>query len=188
MPLKIFIIRHPETIKNVAQIIDGPLNGELSEIGKSQIPGAVKELLSLGITKIYSSDSERCRELAETFSKESKIEINYDPMLREIDSGDWIGMRKLDVKKLIAQNRRPKYGEDLNQLMERAKTMLHKLALEEGRILLIAHGCLGKMLLGATINLQASEADREISLRNCEIRELDLKNIGLKLFCRLGSK
>ena len=72
--------------------------------------------------------------------------------------------------------------------MERAKTILHKLALEEGRILLIAHGCLGKMLLGATINLQASEADREISLRNCEIRELDLKNIGLKLFCRLGSK
>jgi alpha-ribazole phosphatase len=177
---EIFIIRHPETINNKEKIIEDPMGGDLSEYGKSQIPEAVKNLLSLEISKVYSSDSARCKELAETFSNESEININYDSMLREVNSGDWIGMKKIEVKKLIAQNKRPKHGVDLDQLMQRAKVILNKLIQEKGRILLITHGCLSKMIIGATMNMNAYEADDKVSIKNCQIIKLDLKNLESK--------
>ena len=173
---KLFIIRHPETINNREKIIEDPLKGELSEVGKSQIIIAVKKLMSLGITKVYSSDSLRCKELSQYFSKKSGLKINYDTIFREVNSGEWIGMKKSDVKKLIAEHKRPKNGEDLDQLMERAKIILYRLVKEEGNILLITHGCIGKMLMGATKNLNPYESD-ELDLRNCQIVELDLKNL-----------
>lgn len=177
MPPQVFLIRHPETISNKEGIIEDPMGGELSTYGKSQISPAVKKLLSFNISKVYSSDSARCRELAESFSKISNLAINYTSVLREINSGDWIGMKKSDVKKLIAQNKRPKHGEDIPQLMKRAKTILEKLSKEEGRILLISHGCLIKMLVGATQNIDPYEADEEVNVKNCDILELDLRQI-----------
>ncbi|MBM3206951.1 MAG: histidine phosphatase family protein [Candidatus Staskawiczbacteria bacterium] len=174
---KLFIIRHPETINNRDKIIQDPLKGELSEFGRSQIPFAVKQLMSLGITKVYSSDSLRCIELAKAFSKISGLKINYDPIFREVNSGEWIGMKKDDVKKLISQHKRPKNGEDLDQLMERAKNILNNLIKEEGNILLIIHGCIGKMLIGATKDMDPYESDEKFSLKNCQIIELDLKNL-----------
>lgn len=174
---KLFIIRHPETINNRDQIIQDPLKGELSEFGKSQISDAVKQLSSLGITKVYSSDSLRCIDLANAFSKKSGLKINYDPIFREVNSGEWIGMKKDEVKKLIAQHKRPKHGEDLDQLMERAKLILNNLIKEEGNILLITHGCIGIMLMGATKNMDPYESDEALSFKNCQIVELDLNNL-----------
>ncbi len=177
MSPQVFLIRHPETISNKEGIIEDPMGGELSTYGKSQISPAVKNLLSLNISKVYSSDSARCRELAETFSKESGLAIKYKPILREINSGDWIGMKKSEVKKLIAQNKRPKHGEDIPQLMERARVILQDIANEQGRILLITHGCLIKMLVGVTGNMGAYEADEEVSAENCQIMELDMDRL-----------
>ncbi|MGV8142245.1 MAG: histidine phosphatase family protein [Candidatus Pacearchaeota archaeon] len=177
MPLQVFLIRHPETISNKEEIIEDPMGGVLSKYGKSQISTAVKRLSALKITRVYSSDSARCKELAEAFSKLSGLPLHYISALREINSGDWIGMKKSDVKKLIAQNKRPKHGEDMHQLMERAKAILQKLSQEEGRILLISHGCLIKMLVGATQNINVYEADEEVIVKNCDILELDLRHI-----------
>lgn len=174
---KLFIIRHPETINNRDKIIQDPLKGELSEFGKSQIPLAVKQLMFLGITKVYSSDSLRCIELAKVFSKRSGLKTNYNPILREVNSGEWIGMKRDEVKKLISQHKRPKHGEDLDQLMERAKLILNDIIKEEGNILLITHGCLGKMLMGATKNMDPYESDEQLNLKNCQIIELDLNNL-----------
>lgn len=176
---QIFIIRHPETINNRENIIEDPLGGELSAYGRSQIPQAVKKLLALNISKIYSSDSARCRELAETFSNKLGIPITYDTILREVYSGEWIGMKKSEVKKLIAQNKRPKNGEDLPQLMNRAKKIIERLIEEEGNILLITHGCLIKMLVGVTKNMDAYEADETIKIENCGIIKLDLNLVPL---------
>lgn len=173
---QVFIIRHPETINNREKIIEDPMGGELSNFGRSQIPDAVQRLLDLKISKVYSSDSARCRELSQAFSKESGITVNYDPMLREVNSGDWIGMKKADVKKLISQNKRPNHGEDLIQLMKRAKIIINNIIKEKGNILLITHGCIGKMLMGTTKDMNPYESD-ELELRNCQIVELDLKNL-----------
>ena len=126
---KLFIIRHPETINNRDQIIQDPLKGELSEFGKSQIPLAVEQLISLDVTKVYSSDSLRCIALSKAFSKKSGLKINYDSIFREVNSGEWIGMKREEVKKLIFQHRRPKHGEDLDQLMQRAKFILKNIKL-----------------------------------------------------------
>ena len=173
---KIFITRHPETINNREKIIEDPLKGELSEFGKSQIPIAIKKLMFLGISKVYSSDSLRCKELSESFSKKSGLKVNYDSIFREVNSGEWIGMKKSEVKNLIAENKKPKHGEDLEQLMERAKVILNRLTKEKGNILLITHGCIGKMLMGATKNMNPYDSD-ELDLKNCQIVELDLRNL-----------
>lgn len=174
---KLFIIRHPETINNRDKIIQDPLKGKLSEFGESQIPIAVEQLMSLDITKVYSSDSLRCKALSKAFSKKSGLKVNYNPIFREVNSGEWIGMKRDEVKKLIAQRKRPKHGENLDQLMERAKVILNKLMNEEGSILLITHGCIGKMLMGATKNMDPYESDGQLNLKNCQIVELALKNL-----------
>jgi broad specificity phosphatase PhoE len=180
MPPELFIIRHPETINNQKKIIEDPMGGALSDKGKSQIGPAVKKLTSLNFDKVYSSDSARCKELATTFSKESGIQVEYRQIIREVNSGEWIGMKKSDVKKLIAENKRPKNGEDLEQLMDRAKKILSSMFKEKGRILLITHGCLIKMLIGATKDMTAYEADEKVSVENCEIVKLNLTGLKFK--------
>ncbi len=178
--MKLFVMRHPETKGNKEEIIQDPMEGNLSDYGKSQILPVVSKMLSLNLTEVYSSDSERCRDLAETFAQKSGIDIIYDSMLREVNSGDWIGMKKSDVKKLIAQKKRPNNGEDLEQLMVRAKGILKCVSKENGKILLITHGCLIKMLIGITKNMDAYEADEKVSVENCEIVKLNLHSLNVK--------
>ena len=97
-------------------------------------------------------------------------------------------MKKADVKKLISQNKRPKNGENFPELMERAKSILDRMRDEDGRILLITHACLIKMMVGHTKGMNPYEADRALSVKNCDIINLKLGRGDGNMYAKPTSK
>src|SRR3990172_12822221 len=75
--LNIYIIRHGEKAGD---------EGGLTKRGKAQVSSLAKKLGKLKITKIYSSDLQRCKETAEIIKKTLKLPIKYEKALREVPS------------------------------------------------------------------------------------------------------
>ena len=59
------LIRHGETVENLAGIIQGHFNSELNDIGREQAEAVAKRLAVYGVDKICDSASNRAIETAQ---------------------------------------------------------------------------------------------------------------------------
>ena len=91
MAVEIYITRHGETQENIAGILQGWLDGTLSEQGRQQSEDLGKRLKKMGLVfdAIYSSDLGRARETAEIIKAQMGYErpVEYCFELRERDNG-----------------------------------------------------------------------------------------------------
>jgi broad specificity phosphatase PhoE len=63
--MKLTLVRHGETVENVAGIIQGQMPGRLTERGKRQAREAARQLRGRSFDAIYCSDLKRCLDTAE---------------------------------------------------------------------------------------------------------------------------
>src|SRR3989344_139516 len=117
--LNIYIIRHGEKINSE--------NG-LTNRGKQQARLLAKRLGKLKISKIYSSDLERCKETAKIIQKELKLPIKYEKSLMEVPS---------EVKE-----KPKKHIKKINII----KKFWDKLGKKQGNILLSSSGIVNRIL------------------------------------------
>ncbi|MDP2652362.1 MAG: class I tRNA ligase family protein [bacterium] len=98
---KYFVMRHGEAENNVNKSFDvhGLTTNGLTGKGRSDVVIKGHELVTKGITKIYSSPLLRTKETAEIVAKAigiPKDQIVYDDRLRELNVGDFDGKTALD--------------------------------------------------------------------------------------------
>ena len=82
--MKLYLIRHPQTSRNLRDKLTGWERTIYTEEGRNQFRGIVNFFKNKNIKKtIYSSDLPRAKRLAEAIAKETKNDIHITKKLRE---------------------------------------------------------------------------------------------------------
>lgn len=166
--LNIYLARHGQDEDNANDILNGQRDTKLTQIGIKQAQQLANKIKKSNIlfNKIYSSPLQRAYKTAEIISNS----LNYPPpekldLLIERDFGIMTGKEKNDIKKLCSPHifeteaityfLKPDGAETFPDLLKRAQKLLSyiKNNYQNGNILLVTHGDLGKMLYCDYYNL-----------------------------------
>ncbi len=144
------LIRHGESEANRNNIFAGHLNADLQNKGLMQAELTARYIVdNFKVDKVYASDLTRAYKTGRCVSCLLGIELTTDKGLREIDAGEWDGLRfdELPVKypkefdiwiNDIGRSYCPG-GESVTQLGERFISALKKIADEnEGKTVVVA--------------------------------------------------
>ena len=158
--MKLIITRHGETLGNKEGILQGHLQGTLSELGKEQARKVAERLKEEKIDYIYSSDLARASDTAKEIAKfHPNIPIEFIKELRESCFGSFEGKKisdicnkRKDLSKVFSKDENVENGK---QLYERAKEFLDKLIRKHHKdiVLLVSHDCINKALICVITNI-----------------------------------
>ena len=99
MSRQLILVRHGQTVHNVAGIAQGWNDSELSDVGREQVAHAAEKLAAMQPTALYSSPLGRAISTAEAIAKATGLEIVTLDDLREMNYGGWEGRSFLDVRR-----------------------------------------------------------------------------------------
>lgn len=97
--MKIYFVRHGETIWNTKKIFQGIKNSPLTELGKEQTKKLKEHLKDVKFTHFYSSPLGRALETINILTEDRKnVKIEIIPDFREINMGQMEGVPKDDFE------------------------------------------------------------------------------------------
>jgi len=182
---QLFLVRHGETLHNVAGIAQGWNDSDLSDKGRRQVQALGERLAHYAPTAIYSSPLGRAMSTAQAISAATGVEVQALDDLREMNYGSWEGQSFLDVRRTdldlyhrwIADPdyRCPGGGESHHDVLRRMERAFA--AMDSARPVVVAHGT--AIRIGATLLLKAPLAS---------FRHLGQDNAALSVFVRRGER
>ncbi|MEK6916576.1 MAG: histidine phosphatase family protein [Nanoarchaeota archaeon] len=166
--MKLFLIRHGETIENQQGIFQGHMPGKLSEEGKEQAEKVALRLKDEKIDVIYSSDLARAADTANIIKKYHDAPIILTKDLREFDIGSLSGKHRDEVAHIDWKNNPPEGSETEEHAKKRLIRVLDKIYKEHpnSTVVFVSHGSIGRQLIGHIINKPVEEVD---NLRNTSV-------------------
>lgn len=96
---RLVLVRHGETVHNVAGIAQGWNDSPLSERGASQVEKLADRVAKLGVDAIFSSSLDRALSTAAAIARVSGLPVTPLDDLREMSYGEWEGRSFLDVRR-----------------------------------------------------------------------------------------
>ena len=140
----LYLVRHGETKDNVAKIMQGQRQGELTPTGIAQMEELVASLSEIHFDSIISSDLQRAYDSAQILSHQWNQPVQTTPLLRERDWGDFTGRFIPDLKGLPF----PENVEKMEDLLNRAKSFLEwtNSNYQGKTILAVGHGIINKAI------------------------------------------
>jgi broad specificity phosphatase PhoE len=99
-PTVICLVRHGTT-PTTGQVLPGQASGlHLSERGLAEASATAERLSGLGaVAAVYCSQLERARETAQEIASRTGHDIVVDPLLADVDTGEWTGSKLVEVRK-----------------------------------------------------------------------------------------
>jgi probable phosphoglycerate mutase len=171
---ELFLVRHGETEWNTQNRMQGHLDSELTERGRTQARRngeRLRTLLDGRPFRMVASPLGRCRTTANLIADELGIEssrIAYDDRLKEHGYGEWEGKthahaRVADAERYAAReadrwNVHAPGGESYASVASRLSAWLAEIQAEE-TILIVSHGCAGRILRAIYAGLETHEID-----------------------------
>jgi broad specificity phosphatase PhoE len=164
---EIILARHGETEWNVEEVFRGRIDIELNETGRRQAELLAEHLSELKIEAVYSSPLKRALDTAEAIARRHKLKVETSPGLIDGDFGQWQGLHLKEVrekyKELYRQWAESPHlvkipgGESLDGVRERAlKVVNWVIAKHGGRVVLVSHRVVNKVLICALLGLDNS--------------------------------
>jgi broad specificity phosphatase PhoE len=146
----IFLARHGESDWNVQKRFQGHSDRPLTERGREQAHALADLVGSEKIDAVYTSPLSRARETAEIVAARAGLEPIALPELREVDTGSWSGLSRVDVEARFPEGFARwrsgesgwEDGETYEEMAERVIGALRTIAEDhpDGRVLVISHG------------------------------------------------
>lgn len=96
---QLILVRHGETLHNVAGIAQGWGDSALSPRGEQQVQRLAARLRTAGINALYSSPLQRALTTAQAIADATGLTIRTIDELREMNYGSWEGRSFLDVRR-----------------------------------------------------------------------------------------
>lgn len=96
---QLILVRHGETLQNVAGIAQGWNDSALSELGQRQVRALAQRVKSYAPDAIFSSPLGRAMSTAQAIADVTGLEIRTLDELREMNYGQWEGKSFLDVRR-----------------------------------------------------------------------------------------
>lgn len=165
----LYLVRHGETKGNVAKIMQGQRQGELTPVGVRQIEELSNSLSGIHFDAIISSDLQRAYDSAQILGHCLHLSVYATSLLRERGWGDFTGRYIPDLKGLPM----PENVEKMEALLLRAKSFLEwvKTTFPDKTILAVGHGIINKAIQAVYYD----KLTREITkMSNAEYRILQL--------------
>src|SRR4029453_6488162 len=166
MTLRLFLIRHAQTVWNRARRYQGWQDSPLSEVGRAQAEAVARALSREPLKAVYASTLGRARETAEAIAAQHGLAVRTDADFREMAFGDWEGLCFEDCKaqdpdryRLWAQEPHrfvpPGEGETLDDVRTRVLAGLERLRREhDGQsVCLVAHGISPRIIILQALGL-----------------------------------
>lgn len=158
--MKLYVVRHGESIGNVTNILQGQLNFDLTDVGYMQAQKIAQRLKNHSFDAIYSSDLRRALYTAQHINQHHNKEIIIDPQLRELTHGIDEGRSKSRVEEEFLEqyqtdsNFKFEQGESFNELITRI-TPVYEALLENHKgqeVLVVCHGMVTKAFVALVQN------------------------------------
>ena len=192
--IKLYLLRHGETVWNKQKKIQGQLNSPLTEEGIEKLKKTAETLERTDFQGVYTSHMERTVETAGIIldknrkNLEKPVKIEKMRELNEIHFGIWQGKTYEEIKKEYPQeydnyfNSPDKYrarvigGEDLSEGLERFLGGMEKIVSFEktrsgsGKILIITHGTVLELFINYVKNRRMDNLDERKLIGNGEYK------------------
>lgn len=152
--LRIYFVRHGETVWNTLKIFQGRSNSPLTELGVEQAKKLSQHLKDIDFKKVYSSPQDRALQTTKLLLGDKNMEITTIDEFQEINMGKVEGIPREEFEKnypieyhnfwnnTMDYNPSAYNGESYEEILDRVKLGLEKLIKENnnGNILVISHG------------------------------------------------
>ena len=180
---EIILIRHGETEWNSQQRMQGHSNSDLSSVGQAQIQALGQWTKNVPFDLIYSSDSPRAKQTAESITQFSGHELQFDQRLREKNLGVFEGLTSEEARERhpevfrLFKTAGSKYvideGESTQQLQDRALEIVNEIRIKhpEERVLLVTHGGFIRVVMKHSLGLSLETPTRFL-IRNTGVFRL----------------
>lgn len=173
--MRIYFIRHGQTVENLHDILQGQQPGTLTDLGHAQAERVGERLRDVPFDAIYASDLGRVVDTARYVAAHHAVPVIYDPLLRERGVGVYEGLPRRVLWQAEAQSGqpvidfRPEGGESFRDLQERIGRFLQRLRQEAvGKtVLLVSHGGWNRQLLGQVMRRSIGESLEIAQLNTC---------------------
>lgn len=179
--ITLYIVRHGETVENAQGILQGHIQGHLSEKGKQQARDLRERIANrIRPEQIESSDLQRTVDTAHILNEAWGVPIVTTPLLRERDWGELTGAPIADLPHDF-----PASVEPVPAMMDRARKYLRSLIERYGNreteLLIVSHGVFSRCLQGAALGKPIWEVAR---MNNGECRKVTISVKTLPLLLR----
>jgi broad specificity phosphatase PhoE len=162
----IILARHGETEWNIEEVFRGRIDVELNETGLRQAELLAEYLSDIRIDAIHSSPLRRALKTAEIIARYHRLKAEITPGLIDCDFGKWQGLSLQEVKDRYKELytewlenphlvKMPE-GESLNDVRERALSVVGAAAKYKGTVVLVSHRVVNKVLICALLGLDNS--------------------------------
>ena len=177
------MIRHGETEWNSQKRMQGHSNSDLSSVGQAQIQALGQWMKNVPFDLIYSSDSLRAKQTAESITQFSGHELQFDQRLREKNLGVFEGLTSEEARERhpevfrLFKTAGSKYvideGESTQQLQDRALEIVNEIRIKhpEERVLLVTHGGFIRVVMKHSLGLSLETPTRFL-IRNTGVFRL----------------
>ena len=168
--LRLYLVRHGETVWNFENRIQGASDVPLNEKGREQAKSLAVKLQNISFSKIFSSPLARALETAKVVSLSQDSSITKVDNFSELDQGMLEGLRFNEIKekfpdfffkwRSVPGKVRMPGGETLDELQGRAwdgvEKIYEKYSQEKHPVLVVSHNlaiiCILSRILGVTLN------------------------------------
>jgi probable phosphoglycerate mutase len=96
--MNLYMVRHGQTVASRENRFSGSSDPPLTNVGEAMAEAFAKSYASLTWEAIYTSPMLRARQTADALSRLTGVQANVEDGLKEIDYGEWEGLRQVDVK------------------------------------------------------------------------------------------
>lgn len=145
---KIYLIRHGETEWSKTKQHTGRSDIPLTEHGEAQAKSLAPRLAQVEFSKVYVSPLKRAQRTCELAGFRDKAELTDD--LYEWDYGEFEGLTTPQIREQIPGwnlfSGGVKGGETINEVAQRADSILEKAAQFEGNIALFSSGHISRVI------------------------------------------
>ncbi|MEA4973298.1 Phosphoserine phosphatase 1 [bioreactor metagenome] len=165
--LRLYFMRHGETVWNTERRYQGMTDIELSAEGIKQAECVTERFKNIRIDKIYSSPLKRAMLTAKPIAENKGLEIITEDAFREIHFGEWEGKTVPDLTEKYGDSyinfiREPhNYGfpgeENIDNVIKRIKPSIDRIIEnEDGNVLIISHGGIIRLMIMYIMGLDNS--------------------------------
>ena len=177
--MKLYVVRHGETLENANDCLVGRINSSLTVEGINQAKVVKEKFKDINIDLIVSSPLDRCKQTAEVIS-DNIIPIIYSDKLLGRDHGEFTGKPKssMNFDEYWNYNKNIQYekAESVKDLYNRVDNLIKELKVEykDKNIIIVTHSGIMRILYYYFKGIPEDGILGEVTIKNCEVYEYDL--------------
>ncbi len=193
--MKLFMVRHGETVENSKEIIQGHTLGRLSKKGRQQAVKVAHRLKSEKFDCVYVSDLQRAVDTSrEILRFHNGVQVFYDPRIREQNLGVYEGKSIASLREDIKRKKTdfihyvPSGGESVEELSGRTGNFYQSILEKhpDKTVLLITHGGVIITMLLYIFKWDFSRY-REVLPENTAVSMIDIDSKGTPKLLQMNS-